>query len=223
MAPLANITCGEHCVLYDHDADNTTLDTPAGGNIGTVRCRVHVPKIEIPICQLFSYSMNVRTQNMPILVQTRASVKDDRSCRVSVQIRSNLSNEGDLSDFTIVVAIPTTLRGETLKVTRGDHGVWDANQRIITWKVGNLPHGESCLVSAEALVSSAVANLIHENPFSLSPVEEKIKCPVLVRCTSEVDQLSDLSLSAVALAGSPATIVQQHTRSYRLLHRVGKT
>lgn len=163
--------------------------------------------------------MNVRTQNMPILVQAKAAVKSNK-CRISVQIRSNLSNQGNLSNFTIIIAIPTTIRGETVEVTRGERGVWDANARIVTWKIGNLPHGESCLVGAEGQVSSAVANLLHENPFTAEMVESKIVCPVLVRCSSEVDQVSDLTLTATSLSGNPATIVQNDMRSYQLLHRV---
>lgn len=222
MASLANIVCNDHCTLQNDDEDGT-VNTPysRGGNIGTVRCKVDVPKSEVAGCEILSYSMNVRTQNMPILVQAKAAVKDG-TCRISVQIRSNLSNHGDLSNFTVIVAFPTTLRGDTARVTRGEAGVIDANKRIATWKIGNLPHGESCLVSAEAEVAPSVARLIHDNPFpEKKAIEEKIKCPVLVRCLSEVDQVSDVNLTAIGLKGVPATIVQQHFRSYQLLHRVG--
>lgn len=219
MASLANFTCNEHCTLED---DDNTLNTPysqQGGNIGTVRCKVDIPKSKVAGCEIFTYSMNVRSENMPILVQTKSTISG-RICRVSVQVRSNLSNLGDLSNFTIIVAIPSTLKGNTVKVTRGDHGLWDANKRIVTWKIGSLPHGESCLVSAEAEISQAVANLLHENPFEAKLAEGKIKCPVLVRCLSEVDQVSDLALSVKANRGDPATIVQNQMRSYQLLHRV---
>mmetsp|Transcript_15823 Transcript_15823/g.34245 ORF Transcript_15823/g.34245 Transcript_15823/m.34245 type:complete len:352 (-) Transcript_15823:1366-2421(-) len=223
MASLANVLCNNHCVLHE-DEEDATLNAPfsGGGTIDTVRCKVDIPKKEVAGCEILRYSINVRTQNMPILVQAKVSVKSN-VCRISVQIRSNLSNQGDLSNFTIIVAIPTTIRGETVKVTRGERGVWDANARIVTWKIGHLPHGESCLVGAEANVSSAVANLLRENPFAPEMAENKIQCPVLVRCLSEVDQVSDLTLSAMALIGEPATIVQNDMRSYQLLHRVGKT
>ncbi|KAL7541075.1 hypothetical protein ACHAXR_010614 [Thalassiosira sp. AJA248-18] len=219
MASLANITCNKHCVL---EGEDEALNTPflRGGNIGTVQCKVDIPKSEVAGCELFTYSMNTRTQNMPILVQTKSAIQD-KTCRISVQIRSNLSNQGDLSNFTIIVAIPTTLKGDTLNVTRGDHGLWDANKRIVTWKIGNLLHGESCLVSAEAEIASAVATLLRDNPFDAKVAEKKIQCPVLVRCLSEVDQVSDLALSAMAIRGDPATIVQHQMRSYQLLHRVG--
>lgn len=215
MTSLATFKCNEHCVLEDEETINTR------DQIGMVRCRVDVPKSKVAGCDIFTYSMNVRTQNMPILVQSKAALSE-RTCRVSVQIRSNLSNQGDLSNFTIIVAIPTTLRGETLQLTRGDNGVWDANKRIVTWKIGNLQHGESCLVSAEAQVSHAVGEMLRENPFDTKVAAGKIMCPVLVRCLSEVDQVSDLQLMAMALNHNPATIVQNQARSYQLLHRVGK-
>lgn len=192
------------------------------GNIETVRYKVDVPKSISTACEIMMYNMNVRTQNMPILVQAMAAMVKSSTCRISVQIRSNLSNKGDLTNFAIIVAIPpTTLRGDTLKVTRGDHGVWDSNKRIVSWKIGNLPHGESCLVSAEAEVSDSISKLLHDNPFSPNVAEEKIRCPVLVRCLSKVDQVSDLALKVKAIEGIPATIVEHQSRSYQLLHRVG--
>ena len=209
MATLANITCHEHCALV-------AAEDPA-----SKRCKVDIPKAEGKWHDVLNYSMTVRTQNMPILVQAKAAIKDEQ-CRISVQVRSNLSNQGDLSDFTIVVAIPTTLKGD-VKVTRGEKGVWDANKRIVTWKIGDLPHGESALVTAEAGISPAMSTLLQASPFNSQMVEDKVQCPVLVRCRSEVDQVSDVTLNAMTMMGSPATIVQHQTKSYRLLHRVGKT
>lgn len=220
MASLANITCNDHCSVLDKEEEDTVTASEFRG--GT-RCKVDIPKSKGgKACGIMGYSMNVRTQNMPILVQTKASVKAKlKTCRISVQIRSNLSNMGDLSSFTIIIAIPTTLKGETVKVTRGDQGVWDANKRIVTWKIGHLSHGESYLVSAEAEVSDAVATVLQNNQFNSKVAEDKISCPCLVNCVSEVDQVSDVTMSAVALDGVPATIVQHQTQSYHLIHRVG--
>mmetsp|Transcript_52873 Transcript_52873/g.112334 ORF Transcript_52873/g.112334 Transcript_52873/m.112334 type:complete len:339 (-) Transcript_52873:239-1255(-) len=216
MVSLANIAChNELCTLVDEDAT-------VGGTIGTIRCRVDVPKSVSSPREILSYSMNVCTQNMPILVQAKCAMVRSDVCRISVQIRSNLSNVGDLSDFAVVVAIPpTTIRGETLRVTRGDRGVWDSIKRVVSWKVGRLPHGESRLMSAEAEVSEGVARLLRDNPFSPTLAEETLRCPVLVRCSSESDQVSDLALKVTALEGVPATIVEHQARSYQLLHRAG--
>jgi hypothetical protein len=186
-----------------------------------MRCKVNIPKSELEGVELMSYSMNTKMQNTPILVQTKLAVKI-KTCRISIQIRSNLKNKGDLSNFTIIVAIPTTIKAETVSVTRGDNGVWDATKRIVTWKNKSLSHGESYLVSVEAEISSALAGLLHENQFASKVVAEKIHCPVLVRCSSDVDQVSDLVFTATALQGVTVTITQSQVSSYRLLHRVGK-
>ena len=206
MASLANIRCKDYCSLYGEDP-------------GKVQCRVNIPKSEKVGCEVLNYTMSVRTQNMPILVQAKSTVKDNK-CRIIVQIRSNLSNEGDLSNFTIIVAIPTTLLAETVKITRGEGGMWDATKSIITWKIGTLPHGESCLVSAEADVrmSPAIKNVIHDNPFTSNIIESKIHCPVMIRCSSTMEHISDMALSVV---GPSDKMVQNTTSSYQLLHRVG--
>jgi hypothetical protein len=218
MISLANIKYSDHATLLDDDDRTHDNSTTAAKDL---RCKVHIPKSELAGCEILSYNLNTRTQNMPMLVQSKMAVKST-TCRMSIQIRSNLSNKGDISNLTIIVAIPNTLRGETVHVTRGKQGVWDATKRIVTWKIGTLPHGESCLVSAEAEVSSTVANLMLEPQYDAKKViKEKVRCPVLVRCSSEVDQVSDLRLSAVALPDVPANIARvNQVTSYRILHRV---
>ena len=150
-------------------------------------------------------------------------------CRISVQIRTNLSNQGNLSNFTVVAAIPTTLKGSGLQITRGS-GNWDEIKRIVTWKLGDLPKGQSSLVSVEAEIAPSIASLLSLSS-SLSDtaasasnnkiVQEKIRFPVLVRCSSELDQISEMSLNVSELESVPASIVLHVTRSFRLLHRVG--
>ncbi len=213
---MTNVKYSDHSVLLKdeeriHDNSSTTSQD--------LRCKVHIPKSEIAGCEILSYNMYARTQNMPVLVQKKMSAKST-SCRMSVQIRSNLSNKGDISNLIIIIAIPNTLRGETVHVTRGKQGIWDSTKRTVTWKVGNLPRGESYLVSAEAEVSSAVASLMHEDQSTSRVVKEKVHCPVLVRCSSEVDQVSEIAFSAVALPGVQANIARvNQMRSFRLLHR----
>lgn len=213
MTSMADITCRDHCVLEEGEDIESFLS-------GTVRCCVDIPKAAVAGCEILRYSLTARTQNMPILVQAKSAIVRSDACRISVQIRSNLSNQGDLSDLLVVVAVPATLLGAGLRVTRGDQGVWDAHRRLITWRVGPLPHGESRLFSAEAGLAPAAAALLHDHPFAPGVVEARLACPVLVRCSAGEDQASDLTLTASALEGVPATIVQQQVRSYQLLHRV---
>jgi len=227
MASSANIKCNDHCHLLNESPRNTAISRGINKNKhknSFINCRVEIPKSQV-LSEIMSYSMNVKTSNMPILVQTKATLNTQKICRIGVQIRSNLSNKGDLQNFTIVVAVPQTLQGSTVKITKGDNANWDEMKRLVTWKIGHLPHGKSCLVSIEAEISPTIASLLPlssslTESSSTKVVEEKIQFPVLVRCTSEKDQISDLKLAAVALKSVPASIGVQLTRSFRLLHRV---
>ena len=83
MASLANITCNKYCDLLDVQRDED--ESPfAGGR--AIRCKVNVPKSEKAGCEILTYQMSVRTQNMPILVQAKATVKSN-ICKLSVQRR----------------------------------------------------------------------------------------------------------------------------------------
>jgi len=206
MASLASFQAKRHCSPL---TDEEHLE-------GSRMHRIEIPNSENKACEILSYTLNVRTQDMPILVQTK-SVLRMNSARISAQIRSNLSNTGDLSEFTITMAIPTTYDGETVKISRGSNGTWDATKRIITWRIGGLKHGESCLVTAEAGLSASMKEAMSEDP-DVKMAEKHLRCPVLVRCTSEVDQISDMAVSV--LEDIPAHLVENLTRSYRLLHRV---
>jgi len=224
MASLASFQAKRHCSHLTDEEYRASRRTSAASTasegeetaIGKFNWRVKIPKSEKKACEILSYSMNVRTQDMPILVQTK-SVLRMNSARISAQVRSNLSNTGDLSEFTITMAIPTTFDGDTVKVSRGSNGTWDVTKRIITWKIGGLKHGESCLVTAEADISASMKEAMSEDP-NVRMAEKYLRCPVLVRCTSEVDQISDMAASV--LEDSPAHVVENPTRSYRLLHRV---
>ena len=155
---------------------------------------------------------------MPILVQSKATLKEN-TCRVGIQIRSNLSNKGDIHDLSISVPIPNTLQASTVKITRGD-GTWNECKRLITWKLGSLSHGQSVLVSLEAEVSHTMAQLLADDDISSTKFNEKIHCPVLVRCSSMSDTLTDFSLSVSPWMEEPSNLSLQQAQSYRLLHRV---
>jgi hypothetical protein len=164
--------------------------------------------------------MTVETKNMPLLVQSKATLREN-ICRVGIQIRSNLGNQGDINDLSINIPIPNTLQESTVKITRGaDTGSWDECKRMVTWKIGTLPHGQSVLVSVEAEISHTMAQLILADDDAKSKFNEKIHCPVLVRCSSSSDTLTDFTLSASPWMEDPSNLSLQQAQSYRLLHRV---
>mmetsp|Transcript_22326 Transcript_22326/g.45932 ORF Transcript_22326/g.45932 Transcript_22326/m.45932 type:complete len:365 (-) Transcript_22326:202-1296(-) len=228
MISAADITYSNYCT----PVNNRRNEYSYGSEIeGSMKYEVNIPKSKVERCEVISYTIDAKTHNMPILVQPKALLNNQNKCRISVQIRSNLGNHGDLANFMIVVAIPNTVQGSTLQVTRGP-GTYDNIKRIVTWKIGNLAKGKSNLVSVEAELSSAVAKLLVDKKSTLKDaviattnnkiIQEKVTFPVLVRCSSDLDQISDLSLDAMDLDSVPASIVLQQTRSFRLLHRVGK-
>lgn len=186
----------------------------------SIKCKVDIPQQKAE-CEMLRYSMTVETKNMPLLVQSKATLKD-KICRVGIQIRSNLSNEGDINDLSISIPIPNTMQESTVKITRGaDTGTWDECKRMVTWKIGTLAHGQSVLVSVEAEISHTMAQLLAEyDDISSAKFNEKIHCPVLVRCSSSSDTLTDFALSASPWMEDPSNLSLQQEQSYRLLHRV---
>lgn len=130
-------------------------------------------------------------------------------CRVAVQVRSKLTNAGDLEDLTIAVAVPERVNGNTVNVVHGD-GVWDPLKRTIKWRVKKLPKGHSFMIAAQAELWSP-----------LSPGEKKsVRFPVLLRCSSSSDQVSSVEFRATEAEGHPASISASTFHSFRLLHRL---
>lgn len=93
----------------------------------------------------------------------------------------------------------------------------DEMKGIVTWKLGHLGHGKSNLVSIEGKLEGVVTNMIDSG---VEAVEEKINAPVLVRCSSGVDQISDVSLNCGSLEECPVSLGVQMAKSFRLIHRV---
>jgi hypothetical protein len=128
---------------------------------------------------------------------------------VAVQVRSKLTNSGDLEDFTIAVAVPERVNGGTVKVVHGD-GFWDELKRTIKWKVGKLQKGSSFMIAAQAELWSPVA----------SSEKHTITFPVLLRCSSSCDQVSSVEFQTCEAEGHPAAISCSCIHSFRLLHRL---
>lgn len=183
----------------------------------SITCKVEIPKPTVN-CLVLRYTMTTETKNMPILVQSKATLKE-KICRVGIQIRSNLSNRGDINDLSISVPIPNTLQESSVKITRGK-GSWNECKRLVNWDIGTLAHGQSVLVSVEAEVSHTMAQLLEDDDLSSMKFNEKIHCPVLVRCSSISDTLTDFTISASPWMEEPSNMSLQQGQSYRLLHRI---
>lgn len=169
---------------------------------------IHVPKTEIAAVPIGTYSLTEQVAHMPLLVERKITMYGN-TVRVALQVRSKLSNNGDMTDFTIAVAVPERVNGETIQVSRGN-GVYDELKRTIKWSVEDLPKGESFMVSAQAqLWSSATKD-----------DQVLLNFPVLLRCSSNYDQISNVELKAEEADGFPSTVSYSQLFSFRLLHRL---
>lgn len=176
---------------------------------GTGRTALHVvkvPKHEIGKVAVAYYSLMEEVRHMPILLERKVTVHET-SVRVAIQIRSKLTNQGDMKDFTIAVAIPERVDGESIEILRGD-GTWDELKRTVKWKLASLDKGESFMVSAQAKLWKPLGD------------GEEVAFPVLLRCVSAADQIGSIDFQATEAEGHQVRITSSTTHSFRLLHRL---
>ena len=127
---------------------------------------------------------------------------------MALQISSNPNNDASLSDLTIVMGIPHTIRGETL-ATQPPGGVWDESKSSVIWCVSELGSGEKFQLQARFELGS--------NPL---PAVEDLNFPILVRCQCLYVQLSDIEFEVHERPEAyPAEISMKIARRFRLSHR----
>jgi hypothetical protein len=203
-APFALVTPAFHGGNL-HVRSNTMFSTGGGGEAALQT--VKVPKHEIGKVAVAYYSLTEEVRHMPILLERKVTVHDT-SVRVAIQVRSKLTNQGDMKDFTIAVAIPERVDGASIQILRGE-GTWDELKRTVKWKLDSLDKGESFMVSAQAQLW---------NP--LGDGEPEVTFPVMLRCTSAADQIGSIDFQATEADGHPASVTSSTAHSFRLLHRL---
>jgi hypothetical protein len=167
---------------------------------------VKVPKEEIGLVPVGNYVVHEQVPHMPILLERKVTIQKT-SVRIAIQVRSKLTNLGDMENFAIAVAIPEHVDGRTVRVMRGD-GVWDDLKRIIKWRLDTLRKGESYMVTAQAKL------------WRPADAATEIHFPVLLRCTATSDQVSTITIGAYGADGHPASITASVTITSRILHRL---
>ena len=165
---------------------------------------VHIPKHEIGWVPTARFSLSGLVQHMPILLE-RKIMMSGANCRVAVQVRSKLSNVGNLHDFSIALAVPEAVKGDSIQIVRGN-GNYDELKRTIHWKLPELQRGSSFMVSAQ---------------LSLWEEGQELSFPVILRCTSQSDQIGQYQAFSVTSADTyPSSVTFTTQRSVRLLHRL---
>lgn len=172
-------------------------------NIGDQTNVVTVPKHEIGLIPIALYSLTNEVQHMPLLLERKITVSGT-SCRIAVQVRSKLSNQGNMEKFTIAVAVPECVNGDSIEIVQGE-GEYDELKRTILWKLDELQKGESFMVSAQAKLWEATT---------------EIQFPVMLRCSSNVDQISDVAFEVAPAEGYPSSVTFITSQSFQLLHRL---
>jgi len=153
------------------------------------------------------YKCSPELRPVPIRVQTRVR-PHGIYCRVALQISSNPANEDDLTDLTIIMAVPPTVRGETL-ITSPPGGVWDPEKRSVLWCVAELGEGEKFQLQAQ-----------FEMDQEAEASDGKPSFPVLVRSQCMYAQLSDVELEVGDVPELwPADVSMKLARRFRLSHR----
>lgn len=165
----------------------------------------NIPKHEIGFVPIATYTLSASVEHMPLLLERKVTIKGTY-CRVAVQIRSKLTNNGDIGQFVIALAVPELVKPQSVQIQRGE-GVWDEIKRAVKWKRTFLKRGESFMVSIEA-------TLLHETS------KEELHFPVMIRCASTSDQISGTNFCAVKADGHPASITFHKSQSFVLLHRL---
>lgn len=128
---------------------------------------------------------------------------------MALQISSNPHNEDSLTDLTIIMGVPPSVRGESL-TTSPPGGVWNASKRSVIWCVSELGGGEKFQLQARFEVE----------PDAPDSGDEKPKFPVLVRCQCMYAQLSDIEVEVRDIPEVfPADINMKLGRRFRLSHR----
>jgi len=173
----------------------------------------HKFTISVPSAQnyfpVMRYKCSPELRPVPIRVQTRVRIQQG-FCRVALQISSNPANEDDLTDLTIIMSVPSEVRGESLS-THPPGGVWNAVKRSVIWCVAELGDGEKFQLQAQFELDEEKIKTAEA---------EKPKFPVLVRCQCMYAQLSGIELEVADIPDVfPAEVTMKLARRFRLMHR----
>jgi len=114
------------------------------------------------------------------LIKSRARIAEEFT-RIGFKIRSNPSNELPLMNVVIILAVPPSMDGQSVRMSR-EGGMWDEMKRTLSWIIKRLDPGEALEIQAQFRATDGGAA-----QFSPDTI-----FPVLARCEyaklfSEVD------------------------------------
>mmetsp|Transcript_45841 Transcript_45841/g.53635 ORF Transcript_45841/g.53635 Transcript_45841/m.53635 type:complete len:1446 (-) Transcript_45841:74-4411(-) len=167
---------------------------------------------------LAKYRCNSKVQPVPIRVQSRVRIHGIYS-RVALQISSNPSNTGKLTDLNIHMAVPRHVKGETV-ATSPVGGIWDGEERCVLWCVAELGNGEKFQLQAQfELVPSEILNPQSDAVTGTGKEGRPEDFPVLVRCNCEHSQLTTVGIRLEDAPGVPTDISMSLKKRFKLSHK----
>ena len=192
---------GSKMTFTPNDQFSKVYSTKDGSKINVVK----IPKNIVGFVPIGQYTMRETIEHMPLLLEQKVT-RTRQYIQVAVQVRSKLTNQSDLTDFSLAVSVPDAVIGRSIKIVSGD-GEFDELKRTIVWTRNHLAKGESFMVSARANVE-AESNL------------DEVEFPVLLRCSSQ-DQISTAQFQASEAHGHPASLSSAtNIMTFRMLHRL---
>jgi len=209
---LTDASCHIRTVLennrYADDISNELMaptDTNDETNNVRYKYAVTLPEINhyFPIVK---YKCSDDLLPVPIRIESKVRVTNNH-CRVALQIMSNPSNEGDLTEITILMAVPTAVHGGTLS-TQPPGGVWNKEKGSVIWCVTELGPGQKFQLQAQFDLVDQLVDGVDELP----------QFPVLIRCQSMYTQLSNIVVD-VCEFGNTTDVSMKLARRFRLSHR----
>ena len=150
------------------------------------------------------------TQIIIKVVQNKSRIASNL-CRVSVHIRAVPSTENNLSNVTILMAVPQAVNGDTVRMSH-QGGVWDPLKRLIVWSFENITAGTTMNLQSLFEFSKPVDEVLAEG-------QNAINFPVLVRCNTLKGQLSNIVVETTDIHNVAGSIDTTLSRTFRVLYR----
>eukprot|EP00970_Alexandrium_tamarense_P019763 scaffold14452_cov193-Alexandrium_tamarense.AAC.1 len=161
------------------------------------------------------YKCSSSLRPVPIRVQNRVRTQG-KSCRVALQISSNPQNPNELVQLTIIMGVPSGVRGESLQCNPPG-GVWNEAKSVVLWCVSELGGGEKFQLQA---IFDIDDELLNSSEGDMTDLAEKLEFPVLARCQCSSAQLSNVMLEVSDVPDLfPAEVSKSVIRRFRVAHK----
>mmetsp|Transcript_39701 Transcript_39701/g.46404 ORF Transcript_39701/g.46404 Transcript_39701/m.46404 type:complete len:111 (-) Transcript_39701:66-398(-) len=109
-------------------------------------------------------------------------------------------NESNLTDLSILMAVPNAVKGDTVKMSRRG-GIWDSLKRMLVWNVKELKIGAELGLQAQF-------EIILNNGDDNGIIDTSALCfPVLLRCSSLQGQMSRLYIDLLEADGDESIFI----------------